>query len=78
MLAVHTVESRLVPLPAVRRVLAGAGAVAVLLAWAFPGELRPATNAWARVHWALGVTDRSNLVADPGGYGKVWVRMVEL
>ena len=26
----------------------------------------------------LEVTDRSNLVADPGGYGKVWVRMVEL
>ena len=54
-LAVHTVESRLVPLPAVRRVLAVAGALAVLLAWSFPGELRPATNAWAPVHWALGV-----------------------
>ncbi len=54
-LAVHTVESRFVPLPAVRRVLAVAGALAVLLAWSFPGELRPATNVWAPVHWALGV-----------------------
>jgi len=54
-LAVHTVESRFVPLPGVRRVLAVAGAAAVLLAWAFPGEVHPPTNAWAPVHWALGV-----------------------
>jgi ABC-type uncharacterized transport system permease subunit len=54
-LAVHTVESRFVPLPGVRRVLAAAGAAAVLLAWAFPGEVHPPTNAWAPVHWALGV-----------------------
>ena len=39
-LAVHTVESRLVPLPGVRRVLALVGAAAVVLAWAFPGETR--------------------------------------
>lgn len=54
-LAVHTVESRFVPLPGVRRVLALAGAVVVLLAWAFPGEVRPALNAWAPLHWVLGV-----------------------
>ncbi len=54
-LAVHAVESRLLPLPAVRRVLAGAGALAVLLAWGFPGEMRPPTSAWAPLHWALGV-----------------------
>lgn len=54
-LAVHTVESRLVPLPGVRRVLAVCGALSVLLAWAFPGEVRPALNAWAPVHWLLGV-----------------------
>jgi len=54
-LAVHTVESRFVPLPGVRRVLAVCGAVVVLLAWAFPGEVRPALNAWAPVHWVLGV-----------------------
>jgi ABC-type uncharacterized transport system permease subunit len=55
-LAVHTFESRLVPLPAVRRVLALLGAAAVLLAWAFPGEARahPASP-WAPVHWLLGV-----------------------
>lgn len=54
-LAVHTVESRFVPLPAVRRVLAACGAAAVLLAWAFPGDVHPPSNAWAPVHWALGV-----------------------
>jgi ABC-type uncharacterized transport system permease subunit len=54
-LAVHTVESRFVPLPGVRRVLALCGALSVLLAWAFPGEVRPAPNAWAPVHWVLGV-----------------------
>jgi len=54
-LAVHTVESRFVPLPGVRRMLALCGALGVLLAWAFPGEVRPALNAWAPVHWMLGV-----------------------
>ena len=54
-LAVHTVESRFLPLPGVRRVLALNGALVVLLAWAFPGEVRPALNAWAPVHWLLGV-----------------------
>ena len=54
-LAVHSVESRWVPLPAVRQALAAAGALGVLLAWGFPGELRPAANAWEPVHWALGV-----------------------
>ena len=54
-LAVHEVESRFVPLPGVRRVLAITGAVAVLLAWAFPGEVRPVANAWAPLHWVLGV-----------------------
>ncbi len=54
-LAVHTVESRFVPLPAVRRVLAGLGAAVVLLGWAFPGEWRAVPNAWAPLHWLLGV-----------------------
>ncbi len=54
-LAVHTVESRFMPLPAVRRALAAAGAAVVLLAWAFPGEVRPMANAWAPLHWVLGV-----------------------
>ncbi len=54
-LAVHEIESRFVPLPGVRRVLAINGAVVVLVAWAFPGEVRAATNVWAPVHWLLGV-----------------------
>jgi len=55
-LAVHTLESRLVPLPSVRRVLALIGVGAVLLAWVFPGEARSATGSpWAPLHWVLGV-----------------------
>jgi ABC-type uncharacterized transport system permease subunit len=55
-LAVHTVESRLLPLPAVRRVLALAGAAVVLLAAVFPGESRPhAGSPWLPLHWLLGI-----------------------
>ena len=62
-LAVHEVESRFVPLPGVRRVLAISGAVVVLLAWAFPGEVRPAAHAWAPLHWVLGVASYALLGA---------------
>jgi len=54
-LAVHTVESRLVPLPSVRRMLALAGAIAVVLAWSFPGEPRQMSSPWAPLHFVLGV-----------------------
>lgn len=54
-IAVHGVESRLVPLPAVRRVLAAAGALAVALAWVFPGETRVLNSPWAPLHFVLGV-----------------------
>ena len=55
-LAVYVVESRLVPLPGVRRVLALLGVVVVVLAAVFPGELRPqAPSPWAPLHWALGL-----------------------
>lgn len=55
-LAVHTIESRLLPMPAVRRVLAVAGAGVVLLAALFPGESRPhAGSPWLPIHWLLGV-----------------------
>jgi ABC-type uncharacterized transport system permease subunit len=54
-LAVHEIESRFMPLPGVRRVLAINGAAVVLVAWAFPGEVRAAMNVWAPVHWLLGV-----------------------
>jgi ABC-type uncharacterized transport system permease subunit len=55
-LAVYSVESRWLPLPGVRRTLAGLGMVAVALAAAFPGEFRPqAASSWAPLHWALGI-----------------------
>ena len=54
-IAVHGVESRLVPLPGVRRMLAAAGAGAVALAWLFPGESRVMASAWAPLHFVLGV-----------------------
>lgn len=55
MVAVHQVESRFVPLPAVRRSLAVAGLVVVVLAWAFPGELHVMASRWGPLHWVLGV-----------------------
>jgi len=53
--AVHTVESRLLPVPRVRRALAVAGLGAVLLTLTFPGELRILGSRWAPLHWLLGV-----------------------
>lgn len=55
-LAVYLVESRFVPLPGVRRRLAGLAVLVVALAWAFPGESRPlAASPWAPLHWVLGL-----------------------
>nr|WP_310737623.1 cytochrome c biogenesis protein CcsA [Mitsuaria sp. WAJ17] len=55
-LAVYLVESRLLPLPQLRRVLSLLAAGAVALAWAFPGESRPAAaSPWAPLHWVLGL-----------------------
>jgi ABC-type uncharacterized transport system permease subunit len=54
-IAVYTVESRLVPLPAVRQWLGVAGVGAVLLAALFPGEPRVMQSALAPLHFALGV-----------------------
>jgi len=55
-LAVHAVESRFVPLPAVRRALALLGAAAVLVALVFPGEPHPlAHSRLIPLHWMLGV-----------------------
>jgi ABC-type uncharacterized transport system permease subunit len=55
-LLVHAIESRMLPLPAVRRALAWAGCAAVALAWAFPGEVPLASHSpWAPLHWVLGV-----------------------
>lgn len=58
-LAVHGVESQVLPspLPGARRALALVGALAVLVAWAFPGEVRAiAHSRWAPLHWVLGIT----------------------
>jgi ABC-type uncharacterized transport system permease subunit len=54
-IAVHTVESRLVPLPAVRVALALLGGAAVVVAAAFPGESKVYAVALAPLHFALGV-----------------------
>jgi ABC-type uncharacterized transport system permease subunit len=54
--AVYVVESRFVPLPGARRVLASLGIVVVAIAWLFPGEVRPlVASRWAPVHWVLGI-----------------------
>lgn len=55
-LTVYLVESRFLPLAGVRRVLACLAALAVLLAWGYPGEPKPAAvSAWAPLHWMLGL-----------------------
>ncbi len=56
-LAVHGVESRFLPVANARRALALAGALAVALAWAFPGDVRAVAHSrWAPLHWVLGLT----------------------
>lgn len=53
---VYGVESRFVPMQGVRRSLALLGIAAVVLAWAFPAELRSAPlSRWAPLHWILGI-----------------------
>ena len=55
-LAVYLIESRFVPLPGARRTLAVLGIAVVVLAWMFPGEVRPqVVSRWAPLHWALGI-----------------------
>lgn len=55
MIAVHTVESRFLPLPAVRLALALAGIVGVAAALLFPGETHHGATPLAPLHFALGV-----------------------
>jgi len=55
-LAVYAIESRWLPLPHVRRVLALLGAAVVILAAAFPGEPHVVSGPrWVPLHWMLGV-----------------------
>jgi ABC-type uncharacterized transport system permease subunit len=55
-IAVYLLESRFLPIRGVRRTLALLGALAVVLALGFPGQLRPhAGSPWAPIHWVLGI-----------------------
>jgi len=55
-LAVYELESRFVPLAGARRALASLGALVVVVAWIFPGQVHPqAASMWAPLHWLLGV-----------------------
>ncbi len=54
-IAVYTVESRLVPLPAVRQWLGLVGTAAVGVAGLFPGDVKPVSSALAPLHFTLGV-----------------------
>lgn len=55
-LAMHAVESRFVPLPGVRRLLALAGSAVVLLTLVFPGDVQVHVGSpWVPLHWLLGV-----------------------
>ena len=55
-LTVHFTESRLVPIAGLRRLFGVIGAVSVLLALAFPGDVVVvAYSAYAPLHWTLGI-----------------------
>jgi ABC-type uncharacterized transport system permease subunit len=55
-IAVYLIESRWLPLTGVRRSLSALGAIAVVLALVFPGELRPQlVSRWAPLHWVMGI-----------------------
>ena len=55
-LTVYEIESRFVPLPGARRMLALLGIAVVALAWLYPGELRPQlASRWVPLHWVLGI-----------------------
>ena len=55
-LAVYLVESRFLPIVGARRGLAFFAAGVVVLAWLFPGVIRPhVAPSWAPLHWVLGI-----------------------
>ena len=54
--AVYTVESRLYPQLETRAVFSVLGALTVILAQLFPGQLlHPTASPWLPLHWALGI-----------------------
>lgn len=54
-IGLHAIESRFLPLPAVRRWLAPAGALVVLLAAFYPGEPHHLASTTAALHFVLGI-----------------------
>ena len=55
-LTVYAVERQIFPQLQARWALAALGALAVLLAWAFPGTpMHVSTSPWLPLHWALGI-----------------------
>lgn len=54
-LAVYAVESRRLGLPSIRRTLAVLAAIAVAMAWLYPGQARLLHGSpWAPLHWLTG------------------------
>jgi ABC-type uncharacterized transport system permease subunit len=54
-LAVYALESHRLGLPSVRRALSALAALAVVLAWLFPGQAHPLVSSpWAPLHWLTG------------------------
>ena len=65
-LAVYELESRFVPLAGVRRALASLGALVVVLAWLFPGQVyAQATSLWAPLAGRSGKVLRTSVWAHP-------------
>lgn len=54
-IGVHAIESRFVPVPMVRRMLALLGASTLVLALVFPGDGLHPGSPWAPLHWLLGL-----------------------
>jgi ABC-type uncharacterized transport system permease subunit len=55
-LSVYAIESRLFPQLKTHGPLYALGAVAIVLAWVFPGStLHPGASGWLPLHWALGL-----------------------
>ena len=54
-LGIHALDGRFITVASVRRLLACAGAAAVVLECLFPGESRALGSPWAPLHWLLGV-----------------------
>jgi len=55
-IGVHGVESRFLPLPGARRILASCAAASMVLFLMFPGDVHAVSHSrWAPLHWVLGL-----------------------